>query len=43
MRKVTVELPGDLLRRAQKYRALRRLKGNVTLSIDLDTLRVDQK
>ena len=64
-RKVTVELPADLLRRAQKstgdgvtstirrglelvaageaYRALRRLKGKVTLSIDLDTLRDDKK
>ncbi len=64
-RKVTVELPDDLLRRAQKstgdgitstirrglelvaageaYRGLRRLKGKVSLSIDLDTLRNDQK
>ena len=64
-RKVTVELPADLLRRAQKstgdgvtstirrglelvaagaaYRALRRLKGKVTLLIDLDTLRDDRE
>ena len=64
-RKVTVELPDDLLRRAQKstgdgitstirrglelvaageaYRGLRRLKGKVSLSIDLDTLRDDRK
>ena len=64
-RKVTVELPADLLRRAQKstgdgitstirrglelvaageaYRRLRRLKGKVSLSIDLDTLRDDEK
>ena len=64
-RKVTVELPADLLRRAQKstgdgitstirrglelvaageaYRDLRRLKGKVSLSIDLDTLRDDRK
>ena len=64
-RKVTVELPDDLLRRAQKsmgdgitstirrglelvaageaYRGLRRLKGKVSLSIDLDTLRDDRE
>lgn len=64
-RKVTVELPADLLRRAQKstgdgitstirrglelvaageaYRDLRRLRGKVALSIDLDTLREDRK
>ena len=65
VRKVTVELPADLLRRAQKstgdgitstirrglelvaageaYRGLRGLKGKVSLSIDLDTLRDDTK
>jgi hypothetical protein len=64
-RKVTVELPDDLLRRAQKstgdgitstirrglelvaagdaYRSLRRLKGKMAFSVDLDTLRSDQK
>ena len=64
-RKVTVELPDDLLRRAQKstgdgitstirrglelvaageaYRGLRRLKGKVSLSIDLNALRDDRK
>jgi hypothetical protein len=63
-RKVTVELPVDLLRRAQKssgegvtatirrgleliaagraYRDLRRLKGRVSLSIDLAKLREDR-
>ena len=63
-RKVTVELPADLLRRAQKssgegvtatirrgleliaagraYRDLRRLKGRVSLSIDIDSLREDR-
>jgi hypothetical protein len=63
-RKVTVELPVDLLRRAQKssgegvtatirrgleliaagraYRDLRRLKGRVSLSIDLASLRDDR-
>jgi hypothetical protein len=62
-RKVTVELPADLLRRAQKssgdgvtatirkglelvaageaYRDLRRLKGKVSFSIDLESLRDD--
>jgi hypothetical protein len=62
-RKVTVELPSDLLRRAQRssgegitstirrglelvaagqaYRDLRRLKGRVSFSIDLDALRED--
>lgn len=65
VRTVTVELPADLLRRAQKstgdgitstirrglelvtageaYRSLHRLKGKVSLSIDLDTLRGDRK
>ena len=64
-RKVTVELPADLLRRAQKstgdgitstirrglelvaageaYRGLRNMRGKVSLSIDLDTLRDDRK
>lgn len=63
-RKVTVELPADLLRRAQRssgegvtstirrglelvaagraYRDLRRLKGRVPFSINLDELRKDQ-
>ena len=63
-RKVTVELPADLLRRAQKssgegvtatirrgleliaaggaYRDLRRLKGRVSLSIDVNSLREDR-
>jgi hypothetical protein len=63
-RKVTVELPDELLRRAQRttgrgitatirrglelvaagraYEELRRLKGKVALSIDLDTLREDR-
>ncbi len=62
-RKVTVELPADLLRRAQKssgdgvtatirkglelvaageaYRDLRKLKGKVSFSIDLESLRDD--
>ncbi len=62
-RKVTVELPADLLRRAQKssgdgvtatirrglelvaageaYRDLRRLKGKVSFSVDLASLRDD--
>ncbi|MEO5741812.1 MAG: hypothetical protein ABIS29_14575 [Vicinamibacterales bacterium] len=62
-RKVTVELPADLLRRAQKssgegitstirrglelvaageaYRDLRRLKGRVSFSVNLDALRDD--
>ena len=62
-RKVTVEVPADLLRRAQKssgdgvtatirrglelvaageaYRDLRRLKGKVSVSIDLASLRDD--
>lgn len=62
-RKVTVELPADLLRRAQKstgegitptirrglelvaagqaYRDLRRLKGRVPFSLNLDDLRED--
>jgi hypothetical protein len=64
-RKVTVELPADLLRRAQKssgegvtstirrglelvaagraYRDLRALKGRVSLSIDVGTLREDRE
>jgi hypothetical protein len=64
IRKVTVELPADLLRRAQKssgegvtstirqglelvaagraYRDLRRLKGRVAFSVDLDDLRGDR-
>jgi hypothetical protein len=64
IRKVTVELPADLLRRAQKssgegvtstirrglelvaagraYRDLRRLKGRVAFSLDLDDLREDR-
>jgi hypothetical protein len=63
-RKITVELPRDLLRKAQRstgegitatvrrglelvaagraYEELRRLKGKVALSIDLDTLREDR-
>jgi hypothetical protein len=63
-RKVTVELPADLLRRAQQssgegvtatirrgleliaagraYRDLRRLRGRVSLCIDVDTLREDR-
>jgi hypothetical protein len=62
-RKVTVELPADLLRRAQKssgdgvtatirrglelvaagevYRDLRKLKGKVSFSVNLDALRED--
>lgn len=62
---MTVELPADLLRRAQKstregitstirrglelvaageaYRGLRRMKGTVAFSIDLDKLRDDRK
>jgi hypothetical protein len=62
---VTVELPADLLRRAQKssgegvtstirrglelvaagraYRDLRALKGRVSLSIDVGTLRQDRE
>ena len=64
VRKVTVELPADLLRRAQRssgegvtstirrgleliaagraYRDLRRLKGRVSLSIDVAALREDR-
>lgn len=63
-RKVTVEVPRDLLRRAQRstgegvtgtvrrglelvaawrtYEALRRLRGRVAFSIDLDKLRQDR-
>jgi hypothetical protein len=63
-RKVTVELPGELLRKAQRttgagitatirrglelvaagraYEELRRLKGKVTLSLDLEDLREDR-
>jgi hypothetical protein len=64
-RKVTVELPADLLRRAQKssgegvtstirrglelvaagraYRDLRALKGHVSFSVDVATLRQDRE
>jgi hypothetical protein len=64
VRKVTVELSADLLRRAQKssgegvtstirrglelvaagraYRDLRKLKGRVAFSLDLDDLREDR-
>jgi len=63
-RKITVELPRELLRKAQRstgagitatvrrglelvaagraYEELRRLKGKVALSIDLETLREDR-
>ena len=64
-RKVTVELPPDLLRRAQKasgegvtstirrgleliaagqaYRDLRKLRGRVSFSVDVDALRDDRR
>ena len=64
-KKVTVEVPSELLRRAQKstgqgvtgtirrglelvaarraYEELRRLRGRVPFSVDLDTLRDDRR